>query len=135
MSDIRASQNRLGESGAYGSHHGEDDGGEEIITDGPGARRNRFRSAEQQATRKAERSRYQVDATASDDELEDEIDDNLDEIGEAAARLKKLGMAMGSELDSQNVRLERIDGKVGRLDMKITHNTERVSANDLHMRD
>jgi len=61
-----------------------------------------------------------------DDELEDEIDDNLDEIGEAAARLKKLGMAMGSELDSQNVRLERIDGKVGRLDMKITHNTERL---------
>ncbi|KAJ2927187.1 hypothetical protein H1R20_g9936, partial [Candolleomyces eurysporus] len=116
MMDIRESQNRLGRAGAYGR----DD--PEGLTGGG----SRFRSAEQQSARKEQRKRFQFEKSASDDELEDELDDNLDEIGDAVKRLKSLGMTMGQELDSQNTRIERIDGKAGGLDNRLFRNTERL---------
>ncbi|KAK7064202.1 Mpp10 protein-domain-containing protein [Favolaschia claudopus] len=116
MLDIRDSHNRLGQAQTYGR-----DGDREGLIGG-----SRFRSEAQLAARKEQRKRYQFDATGSDDELEDEIDDNLDEIGDATKRLKALGMAMGQELDKQNQRIDLIDQKTVNLDNKIVRNTERL---------
>lgn len=49
----------------------------------------------------AQRSRYQFEAGESDDELEQELEDNLDEIGDLSTRLNHLGRAMGTEIDEQ----------------------------------
>ncbi|KAH8990471.1 hypothetical protein EDB92DRAFT_2054021 [Lactarius akahatsu] len=68
MADIRETQNRLGQASTYGSRE------EEI-----GARPNGRRAA-QPSLQKEQRKYYQFEATASDDEPEDELDDNLDEI-------------------------------------------------------
>ncbi|KAJ3526876.1 hypothetical protein NMY22_g9996 [Coprinellus aureogranulatus] len=113
MMDIRETQNRLGKATTYG---GDDDllGGS-----------RRMKTAEQLNARKEQRKRFQFEATASDDELEDELDDNLDEIGDAVKRLKALGTTMGQELDSQNDRITRIEGKTVGLDNRIFRNTER----------
>jgi len=117
--DVRESQNRLGRATTYGR----DDNEEELVGSSV---RSRFKSAEQLAARKEQRKRFQFEATASDDELEDELDDNLDEIGDAAKRLKALGMAMGQELDSQNRRIDQIEGKAVRVEQKIHMNTQRL---------
>ncbi|KAH0590695.1 hypothetical protein H2248_000824 [Termitomyces sp. 'cryptogamus'] len=118
MMDIRETQNRLGRAATYG--RGDD---EELIGSGV---RARFKTAEQQAISKEQRRRYQFEATASDDELEDELDTNLDEISEVSKRLKALGMAMGSELDNQNSRIDRIEGKAVRVEQKLHMNTQRL---------
>lgn len=76
------------------------------------------------------RKGYQFEQTASDDELEDELDDNLDEISDIAKNLKKMGTAMGRELDAQNQRLENIDEKTKVLDQGVFRQTERVCATD-----
>jgi len=67
----------------------------------------------------AQRSRYQFEATESDDELEDELDGNLDEIGQLAGRLNHLGRAMGNEIDEQNVRIKRLGDKTTALDTRV----------------
>ncbi|TEB35008.1 hypothetical protein FA13DRAFT_1728805 [Coprinellus micaceus] len=114
MMDIRETQNRLGKATTYGADDDELMGG------------RRMRTAEQLNQRKEQRKRFQFEATASDDELEDELDDNLDEVGDAVKRLKALGMTMGQELDSQNERITRIEGKTVGLDNRIFRNTERL---------
>ncbi|KAJ7103498.1 protein transporter SEC9 [Mycena belliarum] len=119
MMDIRDTQNRLGQAQTYGR---EDRDRDELT----GGGRGRFRSEAQNATRKEQRKRFQFEATASDDEVEDEIDDNLDEIGDATRRLRALGMAMGQELDKQNQRIDMIDQKTVNLDNKIVRNTDRL---------
>lgn len=43
------------------------------------------------AAKMAQRSRYQFEATESDDELEDELDQNMDDIGQISAKLNRLG--------------------------------------------
>ncbi|KAH8999004.1 protein transporter SEC9, partial [Lactarius hatsudake] len=73
----------------------------EGIGAGPNGRR-----AAQQSLQKEQRMRYQFEATASYDELEDELDDNFDEISDVTQRLKALGAAMGKELDHQNNRIQ-----------------------------
>ncbi|EST05181.1 Target SNARE coiled-coil domain protein [Kalmanozyma brasiliensis GHG001] len=73
-----------------------------------------------------QRGRYQFEATESDDELEDELDQNLDEIGMLSSRLNQLGKAMGQEVDSQNARLGRIGEKATTLDTKIYAGTQRL---------
>jgi len=121
MLDIRNTQNRLGQAQTYGR----EDEDQEVIGGG-NIGRGRFKTADQLATRKEQRRRFQFEGNASDDEVEDELDDNLDEIGDMTKRLKALGTAMGQELDSQNSRIERIEGKTVGLDNKIFRNTERV---------
>ncbi|KAN0128375.1 protein transporter SEC9 [Lactarius tabidus] len=116
MMDIRNTQNRLGKASAY-------DKGEEGIGAGPNGR---SKSAAQQALQKEQKKRYQFEATASDDEMEDELDGNLDEISDVTKRLKALGTAMGQELDNQNNRIERIEEKTVNLDNKVFRNTERL---------
>jgi len=118
MMELRDSQNRIGRAQTYGR----DEDRDELIGGGSG----RLRSEAQLGVRKEQRKRYQFEATASDDEVEDEIDDNLDEIGDAAKRLKALGLAMGQELDGQMSRIDRIDQKTVNLDSKIVRNTERL---------
>ena len=66
-----------------------------------------------------QRRRYQFEATASDDEMEDEIDGNLDEIAALSARMNVLGRAMGQEVDEQNRRLHRVSDKTTALDTRI----------------
>jgi hypothetical protein len=117
MKDIRETQNRLGQASAY-------DQREDGIEAGPTGRRTM--TAAQMALQKEQRQRYQFEATASDDELEDELDGNLDEISDVAKRLKALGTAMGQELDNQNNRIERIEEKTVSLDNRVFRNTERV---------
>ncbi|KAJ1579182.1 hypothetical protein NDA12_006772 [Ustilago hordei] len=86
------------------------------------------KKAEEAAQRNkvAQRGRYQFEATESDDELEDELDQNLDEIGMLSSRLNQLGKAMGQEVDSQNARLQRIGDKATTLDTKIFSGTQRL---------
>jgi protein transport protein SEC9 len=96
--------------------------------DQEGIGRHKLLSPEEEAQKKAQRSRFQFEADKDDDDLEDELDDNLDEISEVTKRLKTLGQAMGRELDAQNKRLETMTGQVDRLDSRLIRNTEKVSA-------
>lgn len=73
-----------------------------------------------------QRRRYQFEATASDDEMEDEIDGNLDEIAALSARMNVLGRAMGQEVDEQNRRLHRVSDKTTALDTRIYAGTKRL---------
>lgn len=115
--EVRESQNNLGRAGTYGR------GGDE-----EGGSGRRQVTGAQQAIRKEQRSRYQFEASHSDDEIEDELDDNLGEIGDATKRLKALGLAMGQELDTQNQRIDRISEKATSLDNRMFRNTERVGS-------
>lgn len=83
---------------------------------------------EQQKQRLQQRSRYQFEATESDDELEGELEDNLDEIGALAGRLNQLGKSMGAELTSQNERLTRLNDKANRLDTRVYGSAQRLDA-------
>ncbi|GJE86086.1 protein transport protein sec9 [Phanerochaete sordida] len=116
MMDIRDTQNRLGRAAGYGrTDDDETVGGRRIMTQS------------QQAIRKEQRKRYQFDATASDDEMEDELDDNLNEISDMTKRLKALGSAMGEELDKQNERIGRITEKTDGLDNRLYRNTQKLN--------
>ncbi|KAI5481761.1 plasma membrane SNARE protein [Pseudohyphozyma bogoriensis] len=77
--------------------------------------------------RGSERARYQFEATASDDEVEDEIDDNLDQISGLAGRLKMLATAAGQEVDAQNSKLSKLGDKVDTLDNNIHRSTQRMA--------
>ncbi|KIP11981.1 hypothetical protein PHLGIDRAFT_114040 [Phlebiopsis gigantea 11061_1 CR5-6] len=117
MLDIRQTQERLGRAATYGRR---DD-------DGEGIGGSRVMTGAQQAIRKEQRKRYQFDATASDDEIEDELDDNLNEISDMTKRLKALGSAMGEELDKQNDRIGRITEKADGLDNRLFRNTQKLN--------
>ncbi|KAI5124659.1 hypothetical protein M0805_004267 [Coniferiporia weirii] len=121
MQDIRESQNRVGRAATYG-HTGSGENDEESI----GSYRRQKTSVEQNL-RKEQRKVYQFEATESDDELEDEIDDNLDELTDATKRMKALGLAMGSELQTQNNRLARLSDKTDKLGMRVDTNTARLN--------
>jgi len=80
----------------------------------------------EQKAKKDARARYQFDATASDDELEDELDENLNEVHEVTKRLKGLATAMGDEVAGQNSRLTNVTGKTEDLEFAVMKNTERL---------
>ncbi|KAH0838318.1 hypothetical protein J3R83DRAFT_6596 [Lanmaoa asiatica] len=122
MMDIRDTQNRLGRAATYGQQ----DEDERIQTGVGESGSSRFRTAEQLAARKEQRKRYQFEAGGSDDEIEDELDDNLDEISKVTKSLKALGTAMGQELDTQNKRLDVIADKATNLDNGVFRQTERL---------
>ncbi|CCM01960.1 uncharacterized protein FIBRA_04033 [Fibroporia radiculosa] len=117
MMTVRETQDRLGRATTYGSQGNGAVGGS-----------GRFnRTGAELNARKEQRKRYQFDATASDDELEDELDDNLDEISSITKNLKALGTAMGQELDSQNMHIDRITGKADTLDNALFRNTQKLN--------
>ncbi|KAL1723038.1 hypothetical protein EV715DRAFT_191460 [Schizophyllum commune] len=110
MMEVRGTRNRLEEAGAAGSRFGN----------------GKERTPTELANRKEQRQSYQFEATESDEEIEDELDDNLDEIGSVAERLKALGSAMGEEIDEQTGRVQRIGDKSASLDTGIFHSTQRM---------
>lgn len=116
MLGLRESQNRIGQAATYGRS----DDSDELLGG------HRMKTAEQLSAREDQRKRCQFEAEASDDERENEIDKHLEEISQAARRLKALGTAMGGELDHQNRWIDGIAKKTGDLDDKIQTNTERV---------
>lgn len=77
-------------------------------------------------SRLADKARYQFENTESDDELEDELDDNLNEISGLTSRLNLMSKTMGTEIDSQNRKLEAMSSKTDRLDNRIHGQTERL---------
>lgn len=121
MMDVRDSQNRLGRAATYGRNDGAE-GDEEAI--GGGYRRQRTMAEEN--LRKEQRKRYQFEADEEDDEAEDEIDNNVDDLTDVTKRLQTLGLAMGSELQTQNERLTRLGDKTDRLNMRIDMGTAKV---------
>ncbi|OZJ03382.1 hypothetical protein BZG36_04486 [Bifiguratus adelaidae] len=60
----------------------------------------------------ADRNRYQFEADAEDDAVEDEIDQNLDAMSSAIGNLKNMALNMGTEVQSQNKMIDRIDRKI-----------------------
>jgi hypothetical protein len=63
---------------------------------------------------------------ASDDELEGELDDNLDQIGKTAGQLKQIAMAMGDELDVHNNKISHLARKADCLNVKLEMTTDRL---------
>ncbi|MCJ1378181.1 Protein transport protein S9 plasma membrane t-SNARE [Xylographa soralifera] len=74
----------------------------------------------------ADRAKYQFEADSEDDDMEDEIDQNLDLLGGAAARLNALARATGQEVDEQNRLLDRIADKSDRVDIGIASNRAKL---------
>lgn len=71
--------------------------------------------------------KYQFENDEEDDEMEVEIDRNLDKIQQVSGRLKKLALAAGNELESQQDRIGRIEDNTDDLDIKIHVNTTKLS--------
>lgn len=59
--------------------------------------------------------------------MEVEIDRNLDKIQQISGRLKKLALATGEELDSQQRRIRDIEENTDEMDIKIHMNTTRLA--------
>jgi hypothetical protein len=72
-----------------------------------------------------ERMRYQFEADSEDEEVEDEIEENLGHLYTATIRLKKVGEAIGQELDSQKMLVNRIVVKVDRNEDQVALNAHR----------
>ncbi|KAI5793146.1 plasma membrane snare protein-like protein [Geopyxis carbonaria] len=74
----------------------------------------------------AERSKYQFEGDEEDDEMENEIDANLDQLGGVAGRLKALAIATGQETDRQNAKIDQIMKKSDDVDDRITVTHNRI---------
>ncbi|KAK3621382.1 Protein transport protein S9 plasma membrane t-SNARE [Elasticomyces elasticus] len=74
----------------------------------------------------ADRSKFQFEADSDDDQMEDEIEDNLAGLHNAAKTINRIGQAMGTELKSQNDHLTRISGKTDKVDDQIAMNRARL---------
>lgn len=75
----------------------------------------------------ADRRRYQFEADEEDDAIEDELDQNLDLISDATARLKNMALTMNEELDAQNRALEKTTVKVDPLSQKLAATTHKLN--------
>lgn len=71
--------------------------------------------------------KYQFENDEEDDEMEVEIDRNLDKIQQISGRLKKLALATGEELDSQQRRIRDIEENTDEMDIKTHMNTTRLA--------
>jgi len=58
--------------------------------------------------------------------MELEIASNLDQIGNATSRLKKLAVTASEEIDHQNKRLKNIEEDADRLDINVHLNQHRI---------
>lgn len=70
--------------------------------------------------------RYQFEADEADHEVERELASNLDNVSEAAARLKSMALSMNGEIQSQNVSITRLSGKVDKTGATISSNSARL---------
>lgn len=48
----------------------------------------------------------------TNDAREDEMEENLCHVGSIIGNLKSMALDMGNEIDTQNVQIERVQGKV-----------------------
>lgn len=48
----------------------------------------------------------------TNDAREDEMEENLAHVGSIVGNLKSMALDMGNEIDTQNVQIERVQGKV-----------------------
>ncbi|KAI5956707.1 SEC9 [Candida jiufengensis] len=74
-----------------------------------------------------EASRYQFENDSEDDEAEKEIASNLDQIGNYAKKLHGIANTMNKEVDSQNIRLRKIEEDADKLDINVHMNSTRLS--------
>jgi len=74
----------------------------------------------------AEKAKFQFEADEEDEAMEDEIDDNLHQLGGAIGRLNMLAKATGGEVDRQNDILKRLDKKTDVIDTQLQKNTHRM---------
>ncbi|KAF8211526.1 hypothetical protein K438DRAFT_1546898, partial [Mycena galopus ATCC 62051] len=70
-----------------------------------------------------DRSRFQFEANASDDEMEDTLERNLDEIQGLVRELKGVSLAMGTEIDRQSGTISVLEEKTVKLDARLYNNT------------
>ncbi|EMR11739.1 hypothetical protein PNEG_00173 [Pneumocystis murina B123] len=70
--------------------------------------------------------RYRFEPDEEDNELENEIDQNLTQLGNITAQLKAIATATQEEILSQNNRLDRISDKGHKLNAEIHVNAERL---------
>ncbi|CDH50807.1 plasma membrane snare protein [Lichtheimia corymbifera JMRC:FSU:9682] len=75
----------------------------------------------------SDRRRYQFEADEEDDAIEDEIDQNLDLLGGATARLKNMALTMNEEIDSQNRQLDKLNPKIDPLTQKLAATTHKLN--------
>ncbi|KAK5112456.1 hypothetical protein LTR62_004212 [Meristemomyces frigidus] len=73
-----------------------------------------------------DRTKFQFEADSDDDQMEEELEDNLAQLHKGATMVKKLGQAMGKELETQNAHLERISAKTDKVDDHIARNRARL---------
>ena len=74
-----------------------------------------------------ERQMYQFEADSEDEELEDELEQNLEGISDAAKRLHNLSLRINDEVTSQNARIEKMGDRVEDLDHKLHRTTAKMS--------
>lgn len=70
-----------------------------------------YGEASNQQSKMASRARYQFEADEEDDRIEDELDQNLDEIGDFSRRLNLMARAAGDEVRQQNNTLAGLNDK------------------------
>lgn len=78
---------------------------------GGSAKAAEYGEASAQQSKMANRARYQFEADEEDDAIEDELDQNLDEIGDMSRRLNLLARAAGDEVRQQNNTLGNLNNK------------------------
>lgn len=71
--------------------------------------------------------RYQFENDSEDDEMEKELASNLDQIGSYAKKLHGIANTMGKEVDSQNLRLTKIEEDADKLDINVHMNSTRLN--------
>ena len=75
----------------------------------------------------ADRRRYQFEADSEDDAVEDEIDQNLDLLGDAVAGLKNMAITMNTTLDDQNKQLKKTINQVDPLSQNLVKTTDKLN--------
>ncbi|KAI8146458.1 hypothetical protein BJV82DRAFT_598614 [Fennellomyces sp. T-0311] len=85
------------------------------------------KSADVKNRSQSDRNRYQFEPDYEDNAVEDEIDQNLDLLSNAADNLKAMANTMNDELDSQNQQLERVVDKVNPVNEHIFSTTQRLN--------
>lgn len=73
-----------------------------------------------------ERSKYQFEADSEDEMLEDEIDNNLNALHDAAKRLNGLAQVTNQEITRQNEQLAKMSENVDTLDIGVHLNSNRL---------
>ncbi|KAJ2956457.1 hypothetical protein NQZ79_g7705 [Umbelopsis isabellina] len=76
---------------------------------------------------KIDRQLYQFEADEEDDALEDEQERNVNIISDSLGRLKNSALTMREEVESQNKRLAKINGKVEPLTERVATTTHKLN--------